>query len=170
MSNGQSDLEFKAAIAEQLYRWTRGADRLDLELMQIVFLPDAIIDYGGEHRLPSREFLPWVMKFHGEELVWTLHAIQSLLARRDGDTATSEAVVLAILRYQGEDGLTELTVVGRYLDDWKYVDGRWLISNRLTLRDAYKTEQVHQKPEFGDWFYHVALGQRDKSDPSYRYV
>ena len=163
------EIHSKQQIEEQLHRWTRGADRIDIEQMQSAFHPGANINYGYSNG-PVEEFLPWVVKFHTEDLVWSSHLIVNLLIRLDGERATSEAGVDVCLRYKGKEGLSDLIVAGRYLDRWERRDGIWRISDRTTLLDRYRTQRVEQSPEADPWVNDVTMGLRTKEDLSYLYV
>jgi hypothetical protein len=72
------ELYAKLKIHEQLHRWTRGADRNDLEIMRSVFHPGANINYGYRNG-PVEEFLPWVIKFHNEDILSSSHIIFNVL-------------------------------------------------------------------------------------------
>jgi hypothetical protein len=156
-------------IEEQLHRWARGADRIDIEEMQSVFHPKANINYGYSNG-PVEEFLPWVVKFHSEELVWTSHWIVNLLIKFEENKAHSEAGVDCCLRYKGKDGLADLIVAGRYLDRWERRDGEWRIIDRTSVLDRYRTSRVEQSAEADPWVKKVNMGVRTKDDLSYHYV
>ena len=159
----------KQQMQEQLHRWTRGADRIDVEQMQSAFHPGANVNYGYSNG-PVEEFLPWVVKFHSEDLVSTTHTIGNVLIRLDGELAWSEARVECCLRYQGKAGLSDLLLVGRYLDKWERRAGMWRIYDRTAVVDRYKTERVIQDAEVDPWIKGPALGLRTKADLSYQYV
>jgi hypothetical protein len=114
----------KLKIEEQLHLWTRGADRIDLQVMRSVFHPKANINYGYTNG-PVEEFLPWVVKFHTEDLVSSCHIIFNLLIRLDGDAAFSEAGVDCRLRYRRGQELLDFFSLARYLDKWERRSGVW---------------------------------------------
>jgi hypothetical protein len=160
----------KQQITDALLRWTRGADRIDLEVMQSAFHPKANINYGYTNG-PVEEFLPWVVKFHTEELVSTSHQIFNLLIEVEGEKASSEAGVDCRLRYRGKRGLTDLLVLARYLDRWERRAGQWKIVDRVSVVDSYRTVLVEQDPEVDPWVKPpLAQGRRDLSDLSYQYI
>jgi hypothetical protein len=163
------ELYSKQQIQEPLHRWTRGADRIDHELMKSVFHPRANINYGYTNG-PVEEFLPWVVKFHSEDLVSTSHIIFNLLIKLDGDIAHSEAGVDCRLRHTGKNGLSEFLCVARYLDTRERRNGVWKIIDRVSVLDRYKTERVHQDSEVDPWVKELTKGRRDQGDASYRYV
>jgi hypothetical protein len=107
-------------IEQQLHQWSRGADRIDMELMLSVFHPNANINYGIFNG-PAEDFLSWVVKFHTEDLVSTSHNILNVLVRFDKERAYSESVVDCRLRYKSTQGLSDLIISGRYLDKWPSV-------------------------------------------------
>ncbi|HKT72552.1 MAG TPA: nuclear transport factor 2 family protein [Steroidobacteraceae bacterium] len=163
------EVRSRQQIQDQLHTWTRGADRIDLELMQSAFHPGANINYGYSNG-PVEEFLPWVVKFHSEDLVATSHVIGNVLVKLDGEQATSEAGVYCCLRYKGREGLGDLIVAGRYVDKWARRSGVWRIFDRTSILDWYRTQEVIRSSEVDPWVKQVTEGLRSRADISYRYV
>ena len=159
----------KLQIQEQLHRWSRGADRIDLDIMRSVFHPSANINYGYTNG-PVEEFLPWVVKFHTEDLVSSAHIIFNTIIEVHGDLAHSEAGVDCRLRYMNENGLSEFTSLARYLDKWERREGDWRIIDRVSVLDCYKTENIQQDPGVDSWVKELSKGQRNQGDLSYQYV
>jgi hypothetical protein len=169
LENLVDEIRSRQQIEEQLHRWARGADRIDIEQMQSVFHSKANINYGYSNG-PVEEFLPWVVKFHTEDLVWTSHWVVNPLIKLDKNCATSEAGVNCCLRYKGKEGLFDLIVAGRYLDKWERRDGTWRIYDRMSTLDRYRTTRIEQSREADLWVKKVTEGLRHKDDLSYRYI
>ena len=159
----------KLEITDCIHRWTRGADRIDIEVMRSAFHPGANINYGYSNG-PVEEFLPWVVKFHSEDLVTTSHMIFNLIIELDGDRARSEAGVDCKLRYRDPDGLADLLVMGRYLDNWERRDQGWRIADRTAMLDSYRTVRVEQSSHVDPWITGPAYGQHSLEDISYKYI
>jgi hypothetical protein len=164
------ELYAKQQIQEQLDYWTRGADRNDIELMMVAFHPGAHINYGFFDGTVE-DFLPWVMKFHSEDLVSTTHTISSLIVNLDGEQARSESRVECCLRFpQPSGGMLDLLLAGRYLDKWERRAGKWRIVDRVAMTDHYRTLRVEQDPSLDHLVKAPIAGKRSKDDLSYQYV
>ena len=116
------------------------------------------------------EFLPWVVKFHSEDLSATEHTIGNVLIRIEEEDAYSEARVDVCLRLKGESGFTDLILAGRYLDKWQRRDGVWRIYDRIALVDFYRTHPVVQDAASKNIMEKAIFGSRDNQDLSYKYV
>jgi uncharacterized protein (TIGR02246 family) len=62
------------------------------------------------------------------------HRASNPIVEVDGDEATAETDLLVLAR--GEDGRSRITLVARYRDRLRRVDGRWLITNRTGVSIA----------------------------------
>ncbi|MGH7177687.1 MAG: nuclear transport factor 2 family protein, partial [Tepidisphaeraceae bacterium] len=78
----------------------------------------------------------------------------------DGDRAGSESYVTASLRVRRGDQLQQMTVWGRYIDQWSRRNGHWGLDRRLSIRDFDEIRDVTSMVEHD-------IGRRDRSDPSY---
>jgi hypothetical protein len=161
----------KQRIREVLANYTRGIDRLDRDLFNSVFHPDAKINYPGMFKGTRQEFAEWCwLDIHFQA---TSHQITNLIIKVDGDRAVSEAYVTARIRsYPDEAGRrVDMVVTGRYLDNWTKRDGGWMIDDRLFLNDVFSEYEVVKKfdgelpgrPDDAD-FTVAAMGP---DDPSY---
>jgi SnoaL-like domain len=156
----------KQAITEQIYNYCRSMDRIDNELGRAVWHRDGTADFG---ELYSGSGAGWIEQVSGRHATgWQSHShmVSNITIRVEGDAASSESYVHAILLSAVADGKrTQLTVRGRYLDRWSKRDGRWAVDHRRLLMDlASRDEAVGEGSFFDPW------GSRDKNDPSYQYV
>ncbi len=152
------------AIRRKLYTYCRACDRNDIELGASVFTEDSVYDCGQNFQGSGRAFFEWCIPTHQNYFQVTTHSLSNILIRVDGDTAVSESyihsfnVFIPQIDPQGRNMVTDDR--GRYIDQWKCVDGNWLIAKRQYLRTDHSQYEV---PDFGgEW------GSRDKNDPSYQ--
>lgn len=153
------DMLARHEIMNVMARFMRGIDRHDAELMASVFHPDAMDDhtmYIG----PGKELGKTVNAFH-ESVKWPAHQhfLSNINIELDGDTAHSEAYVVAVGRRPDKT----LTIGGaRYCDRWEKRSGAWLIAARVVVWEWQNT------PEDNDHCEKIfPLGTHDKSDLSY---
>lgn len=148
------------AIRQQLYRYCRAVDRLDVPLGRAVWHDDGTANYGPMFKGSGHAFIDWVCEQH-RALVAHSHQISNILIELDGQTAASEAYVTAALRLRDGDRLMQIDVRGRYIDQWSHRDGRWAIDARHYVHDFDEVRTVGAIQSEG-W------GRRDRDDPSYR--
>jgi hypothetical protein len=156
------ELADKQAITEQLYRYCRSVDRIDVPLGHSVFHEDSYADYGGAlYRGPGRGAIDYICEAHVKGLLHHSHQITNILIDVDGDRAGSEAYVTATLRMPGVDGKEmQLGIWARYIDQWSRRDGHWAIDRRDTVIDFDEIREVTPQNDH-------QRSKRDPSDPSY---
>lgn len=154
------ELAAKDEIRAQIYNYARGLDRMDMELAKRVWHRDGTADYIGTYQGTGAGFVDMVWPFHAQ-LTAHSHQITNVLIEVEGDTAVSEAYVMASLHTQTADGAETPLVRSRYADTWSKRDGRWAIDHRIAITD-FRTLSVADDP--GE----PTEGLRDRSDPSYR--
>lgn len=148
-------------ILDCINRYCRGLDRLDPDLIEGAYHPDAIdnhYDFVGR----TAEFVPYAIKVESG-LRATHHGISSHNCEIDGDVAHAESYVHWFLRRP--DGLTATVGSGRYIDRLERRDGRWAITRRQLLMDSSFEVDGAAWNRNEDWF---VVGTRDRDDPSYR--
>ncbi|MCJ2188061.1 nuclear transport factor 2 family protein [Novosphingobium beihaiensis] len=160
MTDSPDRIADKFAITEQLYRYCRSVDRLDVPLGHSVFHEDATADYGPTgFRGSGRAAIDWICKAH-EHLLAHSHQVSNILIALDGDRAGSEAYVTATLRMAREGKVMQMEVWCRYCDRWSRRGGVWRIDHRDAVIDYDSIREV--TPMHGhEW------GTRDTHDPSY---
>lgn len=150
----------KFAITEQLYRYCRSVDRLDVPLGHSVFHADATADYGPTgYRGTGHGAIDWICAAHRQLLAHS-HQVSNIVIEVKGDRAGSEAYVTATLRMEREGRMMQMEIWARYCDRWSRRDGTWRIDHRDTVIDYDSVREVtpmntHQ------WT------RRDPSDASY---
>jgi len=156
------ELLAKQAITEQIYRYCRAMDRIDNDLGKSVWHSDGWADYGPIFQGMGHEFVEWVAISHSAMMSHS-HQVSNILIDVSGERAKSEAYVTATLRKSESGKLTELTVRGRYLDQWSERDGRWAIDHRRYTHDFDDVREIAEVASEG-W------GARDRSDPLYALI
>lgn len=133
MTDLLSQLADKQAITEQIYRYCRSVDRLDVPLGHSVFHADSTADYGPHgYQGTGRGAIDWICAAHGHLLHHT-HQVTNILIELAGDRAFSEAYVTAALRMDREGRVMQIENWARYCDTWSRRDGVWAIDRRETV-------------------------------------
>ena len=127
-----SDIEEIRAV---VYRYARGIDRCDFDLVRSCYFADATDDHG-DYRGGVDGFIDFVR----EQLTrWsvTSHFIGNVLIDIDGDRARVESYAIATHRgHPKPDGsVRDLTSGVRYVDDFERRDGEWRIASRVVVND-----------------------------------
>lgn len=161
MTPSATDIE---AIRQVLYRYCRGLDRMDRELVARCFAPQATVDYRSIFEGPASAFIDEVWDRHAVHLRHS-HQIANVLVEDDGRGAVSEAYVTVTLWTTSDGGLVERVVRGRYLDRWSCEAG-WQIEHRTFVAD-HRSEQPLPAEAIGPLLAHST---RDRSDPSYGFL
>jgi hypothetical protein len=153
----------RQAITDLLYRYCRAMDRMDLEQGYALWHGDGVADYGAFFQGTGRGFIDFVYQAHAA-MVSHSHQVSNIIIEFPSPLqATSESYVTAALRTREGDRQMQITVRGRYLDEWTFKDGRWAIDRRVYMHDLDETHEV-------DAMLLGGTGARDRSDPSYRFV
>lgn len=160
MTDTLSHLADKQAITEQLYRYCRSVDRLDVPLGQSVFHEDSTADYGPTgYQGTGHGAIQWICQAHGQ-LLFHSHQVSNILIELDGDRAGSEAYVTATLRMERGGKMMHIENWARYCDRWSRRDGVWRIDRRETVIDYDSVREVTP-------MYNHDRGRRDETDLSY---
>ena len=148
------------AIEQQLYRYCRAMDRMDIELGYSIWHEDGEADYGEAiFQGSGRGFVDFVTKAHAG-MVSHSHQLANPIIELHGDAAVSESYVTAALRIRDGEQLKQMTTRGRYLDRWSFRHGRWAISKRHYVHDFDDVRTI-------DAISIAGCSARDRSDPSY---
>lgn len=163
MADTPAQLADKFAITEQLYRYCRSVDRLDVPLGHSVFHEDATADYGPTgYTGTGHGAIDWICEAH-RGLAAHSHQVSNINIVLEGDRAGSEAYVTATLRMEREGRMMLMEIWARYCDRWSRRDGTWRIDHRDTVIDYDSIREVTPMNAH-TWT------RRDPSDPSYAAV
>jgi hypothetical protein len=150
----------RQAITDLIYRYCRSVDRLDIPLGHSIWHEDGQADYGeAVYRGNGRGAIDHICAQHLHTLHHS-HQVSNIVIELDGDRAGSESYVAANLRMKRGDQLLQMSVWGRYIDQWSCRNGRWGLDNRISVRDFDEIREVKA-------MYDHDVGSRDRSDPSY---
>lgn len=150
----------RQSIAELIYRYCRSVDRLDVPLGHSVWHEDGIADYGADvYQGHGRGVIDHICAQHRHALHHS-HQVSNIIIDLDGHRAGSESYVIAALRLRRGGQLKQMTIWGRYIDQWSRRNGRWGLDKRLSVRDFDEVREVTAMVEHD-------VGRRDRSDPSY---
>ncbi|MEE4205275.1 MAG: nuclear transport factor 2 family protein [Erythrobacter sp.] len=152
-------------VRQALYRYGRGADRLDPDLIRSAFWPDAQVTLGTIYTGDTEGFVEVAIGFMGM-FAATRHDIANVVMVEEGDSIGYEAYVRAW--HWHEDAKTELEVMGRYIGRAVQRDGEWRLMEHGELMDWGAERKVDDT-----WFKNNAeleKGERNRADGSYRWV
>jgi hypothetical protein len=129
----------KQAITDVLYRYCHAVDRIDPDLGSGIWHPDGVAHYEDIFEGTGAGLVAFVFEQHRKADA-TSHQLANVLIDVQGDRATSESYVTACIRTGGHD----ITVRGRYSDDWSRRSGQWGIDAR-----RYRHDIVQLSPASG---------------------
>jgi len=122
----------KEAIRDCLYRYCRGVDRADEEVLRSAYWPDAQ-DCHGAYRGSAEGFMAQALprlRAGGRGV----HQISNILIELQGDGALVESSFLA-LQSNAATPDRETFLCGRYLDRFERRAGEWRIAERTVVYD-----------------------------------
>lgn len=157
-------IHIETPIAQLLYRYARALDRLDMDLLESLFWPDAVIELGNIYCGNPAGFVVVARDFMGS-MAATRHVIGNMMVEPRGHTAAFEAYVDAWHRIETPDGARILTVAARYIGEAAQRDGVWRLSRHAEVMDWGE-----ERPADVAWFNgngELPKGRRDRHDPSY---
>jgi len=173
------ELRDREAIKECIYRYCRGADRLDREVMLSAYHVDAI-DEHGKFVGTAAEFVDWALAQHIDAHLSTQHFVGNHLCDIDGDVAHAETYFMFVA--MNKRGKIMQMNGGRYIDRFERRNGTWAIAYRICLRDW---ANLDERPDMSDLTSFTSTrailsdevrafmnggpaSRRDRSDPSYQ--
>lgn len=161
----QEELADKMAIQEVIHTYARGLDRADANILKSTCWPDAKVDYGGYQGQahPFCDALPDALR----NFVNTQHQVSNTLIFLDGDSAKAETCVTAHHRRPDD---TEMTYIGRYLDDLQKRGGVWKISFRKIVMAWHQDTAVSEDFEKNPSLVPVARATNQPDDPSHDFL
>lgn len=136
MTNLQQLID-RAEIQDLWWRYCRGIDRGDVELIKSVYHEGATDNHGnGLFTGTGQDFAEFIVPLLTGAYVCTQHQLSNMMLEVDGDTARGEVYFSAYHRADNADGTSTIeTFGGRYLDKLERRDGRWGIVDRLVVHD-----------------------------------
>jgi ketosteroid isomerase-like protein len=155
----------REAIRECLYRYARGVDRLDADMVRSAYWPDAIdthLDFKGN----AEQFIAWAFPIM-RTMDQTMHMVGNIFITIRGDRADAESYFHGYHRLTKEGRKIDIVGSGRYLDRFERRSSEWRIAERLVMTDWFR-----EYPDSADWNkgpfgQRIDLGGRYPDDPSY---
>ena len=159
-SNAIQRLLARQEIADVIYRYARGIDRLDFDLVRACYHPDAYDDHGSMTGTVE-EFIAAAAIFLARWTV-TQHFMGNMLIEVDGQRARAETYAVAYHRREDAAGNGKDDVMGiRYVDRFECRAGTWKIAHRVVATEWRRVDSVvaaRGRGEIGVW------GRRDGDD------
>lgn len=165
----------KDKIKDTLYKYCRGVDRCDLELLRSCYWPDSFDDHGRFFSGNGYEFCEKIIPVL-KQIESTTHSVGNFLIDVDGDRAFSECQWSIVHRFREPNCLLDWHHQGRYLNIFECRDGEWKIkvhrivktSDRLHITrdmdDAMREAGILKTEETVP----VLWGDRFPNDPVYQ--
>lgn len=153
------------AVRQAIYRYARGVDRLDADLIRGAFWSDARVMLGTIYDGAPEGFVAVAMGFMGM-FAATRHDVGNILLAENGDTMGYEAYVRTW--HWHKDAGTELEVLGRYIGRAEKRGGEWRLAEHGELMDWGA-----ERPTDDGWFAangELEKGQRSRADGSYKWL
>jgi ketosteroid isomerase-like protein len=155
------ELADRQAILDCLYRYARGVDRDDIDLIASAYHPDALDDHGFFVGT-GRGMAEWVFERHKDSPA-SQHHITNHVAEIVGDTAHTETYFLAINR--SPTGSASVAT-GRYVDRFERRNGEWRIAARVVITESVLNSEADELADAAQQAF--APFSRNRSDLSYR--
>jgi len=159
------ELHDKQTIREALYRYCRGVDRLDPELIRSCYYPDANDDHGTYQG--SRDGF---VRHAGDGLktmLATMHYIGNVLVDVQDTVAYSETYVVSYHRMPSrKTGETEHIVACRQVDRYeRRQEMPWKLGGRTVVYEWSRIDPVGKQDEYGPGY---TRAQRNRQDLIYQ--
>ena len=124
------DLLAEREIYRNLVQFAQAMDDRNWSLLDQITTEDIAADLGTGN-VSGRADMIALMRQFLDQCGTTQHLLGNVLIDVDGDTARSQTYVADM--HLGGEGIEDITfrTLGRYLDKWRKVDGRWLICERV---------------------------------------
>lgn len=156
----------RIAIEDCLHRYCHAVDRCDAELLRGVYWPDAIDDHVF-WKGNAEDFVDFCIPVLSSR-DQTLHAISNILIRIEDNKAYVQSYFNAYERLKKKDGsANDVTMFGRYLDQFEKRNDEWRIANRKVQLDwwrIYDDSADWDRGLFGTKG--IDVGKRGDQDPS----
>lgn len=161
------ELVAKQAITELVYRYCRGVDRVDRELVASCYWPEATDEHGSF--LGTRdEYVAWLFDRVLPRYRMTCHFVGNVLVDRlDLDAGRAKCESYGFARHEIDDPQRpeHMLMSGfRYVDDLERRRGEWRIRRRICTLEWTRVDDV------STWWDAPPAhrrGRRDHDDPVY---
>lgn len=157
----------REAIRDCLYRYSRGVDRCDEDMLRSVYWEDAEDDhclFTGKRE----ELIAWVLPLL-RSMEASQHTIGNILIRVNGESADVESYYHGYHRMSDGTKSRDSIQAGRYVDRFEKRQGEWRVAMRKVVVDWFR-----EYDDAGDWVAgplgnsQIKPGGRLPEDPSYK--
>ncbi|WP_395334894.1 nuclear transport factor 2 family protein [Novosphingobium sp. BL-8H] len=160
-----AELADREAIRECLYRYARGVDRLDADMVRSAYWPD-VVDKHLEFEGNAEEFIAWAFPAM-QAMDQTMHLIGNVLIALHGDQADVESYFYGYHRITVDGRKMDVIGAGRYLDRFEKREDEWRIRERLVMTDWFREYSDSADWSMGLLGQRLDIGGRFPDDPSY---
>src|SRR5262245_60796358 len=130
VSQIRDEMADREAIRDCLFRYCRGIDRSDADMLRSAYWPGAM-DYHTGFNGTVEQFGEWGMP-RVAVMEQNMHMIGNILILLDGATAAVESYLWSVSVRPGESA-RQMMVCGRYLDRVEKRDDKWRIAERVVI-------------------------------------
>lgn len=161
----KEELADREAIRDCLYRYARGTDRVDVELLRSAYWEDALDDHL-EFSGTREEFISYaVPKLRA--MKHRVHTCTNTFINIQGNYADAESYFYGIHRLDDKDNPRDMVVSGRYLDRFEKRHDEWRIARRFCVADWFHEYRDQDGWGSGPFGMNVAPGGLFPNDVSY---
>jgi len=140
-----NELADREAIRECVYRYSRGVDRLDADMVRSAYWEDCVDNHMGFVG-NAEEFIAWSFPIMGA-MDQSQHYISNILMTINGNSADAESYFYGFHRITTPEGeKNDVVGGGRYLDTMEKRGEEWRIMKRMVVTDWFR-----QYPDSADW-------------------
>lgn len=176
----EARMEDRLEIQDVIYRWCRGIDRMDIDLIREVYHPEGVAYHGPSPRTLD-ELIAWIEE-RQPSITHSLHQAANIRIQFTGpDTALVETYMVSRQRFADSAKETRIAILGeeeaskpgilhvegggRYVDRFERRNGRWAVLKRTVIVEGLVPIRLteYYKPD-PTW---PPLARRDRDDPSY---
>lgn len=166
LSQLREEMVDREAIRDCLYRYARGVDRCDEDMLRSAYWEDALDDhclFVGRRE----ELIAWVLSLL-RAMEASQHTIGNILIRLRGDHADVESYYRGYHRVRNGAKAVDSIQAGRYVDRFEKRDDEWRIARRKVVVDWFR-----EYDDAGDWekgpagHSEIKPGERHPADYSY---
>lgn len=141
VSQAREEFGDREAIRDCLFRYCRGIDRFDAELIRSAYWPGAM-DYHTGFEGTVEQFIEWALP-RLAAMEQNVHMLGNILIRIDGNRANAESYFWSVSVLVGEEP-RQVHLCGRYLDTLEKRGDDWRIAERIVVHDWFNdTPAVH---------------------------
>jgi hypothetical protein len=123
----------REAIRECLYRYCRGIDSLDADLVRSAYWPDIEaqqLDFKGD----TEGFIAWSFP-QIKKMDLMRHQVANITIKLDGEEADVESSFVSYRRFEADGRKRQQLGGGRYIDRFQRRGGEWRIAKRLVISE-----------------------------------